>query len=324
MSVLYLDRPGLQLESGGQCLVLRATGERPQSVPLRSLERVIVHGAAQIDARALAALGAAGVEVMCVSGHARGRIGLLPATGYRSAGRRLGQYAAQQSPEFRLAWSRQLLRAKLRCQRRWLTQLAGTRTDLRRTITRATATVDTALARLPEAPSLAVLRGHEGAAAAAWFATFAQSCAPALGFNGRQRRPPRDPVNATLSLGYSLASGEATFAALAAGLDPYLGLFHEPAWNHRALASDLIEPLRPRVDALVHELFRKGELRADQYRTEDAGLRLGPAASAVFFPAWERELARPARRWLRRVCVRLGQALLTLSPAFDAGEEDDL
>lgn len=314
MTVLYLDRPGIRVEPGSHCILLRVEGEKPQSVPLRTLERVIVHGAALFDARALATLGDAGIEVLCMTGQARGRIGLLPATGYRSAGRRLGQYALQQRPALRLAWSRLLVQAKLRGQLRLLEQLVDTRPDLRLPLTRATERIGTALQQLVHATSTASLRGHEGAAAAQYFAALAPTFAPALGFEGRQRRPPRDPVNATLSLGYGLLYGEATFAAMAAGLDPYLGVYHEPAYNHRALASDLMEPLRPRVDAWVHALFRSGALRADQFQAQVEGMRLGKAGGEVFFPAWEREIARPARRWLRRTCVQFGNALLALAP----------
>ena len=96
----------------------------------------------------------------------------------------------------------------------------------------------------------------EGAAQAAYFRAYCSLFAEALAFNGRNRRPPRDPVNACLSLGYTLVHFEAARAAYAAGLDPFLGFFHEIAFGRESLACDLMEPVRPLVDAWLWEMFR--------------------------------------------------------------------
>lgn len=103
---------------------------------------------------------------------------------------------------------------------------------------------------------------------------------PALGFTGRNRRPPRDPANACLSLGYTLLHAEAVTAAQAAGLDPLLGFYHRPAFGRESLASDLIEPLRAEVDAWVAALFRDRALREDHFtRPESPGGACGCCAS---------------------------------------------
>ena len=66
-------------------------------------------------------------------------------------------------------------------------------------------------------------------------------------FEGRNRRPPRDPVNALLSLGYSLLAKDLTITCAAVGLDPYLGFYHQPRHGRPALALDLMEPFRSLV-----------------------------------------------------------------------------
>ena len=93
------------------------------------------------------------------------------------------------------------------------------------------------------------LRGIEGAAAAAYFQGFTRLFPPSLEFTGRNRRPPRDPVNAVLSLSYTPLHFEAVQAVCAAGLDPLIGFYHELVFGRESLASDLIEPLWPKVDA---------------------------------------------------------------------------
>ena len=66
-------------------------------------------------------------------------------------------------------------------------------------------------------------------------------------FTKRNRRPPTDPVNALLSLAYSLLAKECTLAAYAVGLDPYIGFYHQPRHGRPALALDLMEEFRPLI-----------------------------------------------------------------------------
>ena len=100
-------------------------------------------------------------------------------------------------------------------------------------------------------------------------------------FSGRTRRPPRDPVNALLSLGYSLLLGRVWGIVEAVGFDPYLGFLHSPDYGKPALALDLMEEWRPvLVDALVLRLLNWKTLKRTDFTTEpadedeDAGVRL--------------------------------------------------
>jgi len=68
-----------------------------------------------------------------------------------------------------------------------------------------------------------------------------------MDFAGRNRRPPRDAVNALLSLGYSLLAKDLTIACYAAGFDPMMGFYHQPRFGRPALALDLMEPFRALV-----------------------------------------------------------------------------
>ena len=207
----------------------------------------------------------------------------------------LGQHLAQQvmQPRWCAAWAQGIVHAKINRQARVLARWRQDRPDARLALTRAergVATVREALAVLHADSGdtfvrLATLRGLEGTAARAHFAGLAAVLPPALGFTGRNRRPPRDPANACLSLGYTLLHAEAVTAAQAAGLDPLLGFYHRPAFGCESLASDLIEPLRAEVDAWVAALFRDRTLREDHFtRPESPGgaCLLGKAGRQTF------------------------------------------
>jgi len=83
---------------------------------------------------------------------------------------------------------------------------------------------------------------------------------PALDYAGRNRRPPRYPVNVCLSLAYTLLHLQTVSACQSAGIDPQLGLYHRPAIGRESMASDLIETLRPAIDLWVWEQLQQATI----------------------------------------------------------------
>jgi CRISPR-associated protein Cas1 len=178
------------------------------------------------------------------------------------------------------------VRAKLRAQARLLRHAMDQRADQRKPLHDALATLQRVRARLPEAGDRASLRGLEGAGAAAYFRGYVTLFADALDFTGRRRRPPPDPVNACLSLGYTLLHSQAVQACWGAGLDPMVGFLHAPAHGRASLACDLVEPWRTHIDSWVWQQFRNRELRAEHFGRDGAGACLmGKAARAHFYAA---------------------------------------
>lgn len=121
------------------------------------------------------------------------------------------------------------------------------------------------------AADLHQLRGIEGHAARAYFATFAQMLRGGWPvFSGRNRQPPLDPVNAVLSFGYTLLVRECAAIIQALGLDSAIGFYHDLGYNRPALALDLVETLRaPAVDRFVLCAFNLGQLREEHFEAPD-------------------------------------------------------
>ena len=127
--------------------------------------------------------------------------------------------------------------------------------------------------RADETESLEELLGIEGNGARLYFGELFRDDEGGRGnrgrifwfdFEGRNRRPPRDPVNALLSLGYSLLAKDLTVACYAVGFDPMLGFYHQPRFGRPALALDLMEPFRPLIVGF-------GGATGDQYADGDGG-----------------------------------------------------
>lgn len=320
MSTLLLDRAGLEVRSDGQALALYEGGERRGSVPLALLERCIIQGGqTRLDSGVLLKLAEAGVTTVLFSPRVGRRVATLLGPGHNDAAVRMAQALRCTDPRWCAQWARDIVRAKLARQRRVLRQWLAARADARKPLSDALAAVDAALQRLDESKGegeggsegerdAATLRGIEGAAARAHFAGLAAVLPPALGFAGRNRRPPRDPANVCLSLGYTLLHIEAVQACQISGLDPLLGFYHRPAFGRESLACDLIEPLRASVDLWVWELLRSRRLREEHFSFDHGACLLGKAGRSIYHAAWAGE-ARALRRWLRQRTADLARHL---------------
>ena len=132
------------------------------------------------------------------------------------------------------------------------------------------------LEKMAACADLASLRGLEGVAAREYFQALTEVLPKSLGFHGRNRRPPKDPFNAVLSLGYTLLQAEASIALYGAGLDPYVGFYHALEYGRESLSCDVVEALRPEVDRF-HPMFS---------RTNVASGRLFHTGRR-FLPSWQ-------------------------------------
>ena len=158
------------------------------------------------------------------------------------------------------------------------------------------------------AESLESLLGTEGAAAALYFEHFSgllkhddhipgleptpQTKDPfTFNFTQRNRRPPTDPVNAMLSLAYSLLAKDATIALLSCGLDPYLGLYHQPRHGRPALALDLMEEFRPLIaESTVLTAINTGMVTPNSFIQAGHSVNLSPTGRKAFFQAYENRI----------------------------------
>ncbi|ABM61404.1 CRISPR-associated endonuclease Cas1 [Halorhodospira halophila] len=305
MGTLYIDRRRTRLELAHKALTIREPEAQPRSVPLSLIDRLIVIGQVELSSGVLTTLAESGVSLVFMPSRGQRRSAFLRSEGHGDAVRRLGQYRLIHLEAERQAWARRLVRLRLAGQQRLLASALYRRPDQRQPLTAAHREIEAAQATVRrEAPAGEQLRGQEGTAAAAFFRGYGALFAEALGFSGRNRRPPRDPVNAVLSLGYTLAHGDALRAVTAAGLDPAIGVLHEPAWGRDSLACDLTEIARARVERLTWELFASETLQRTDFTNSTEGVRLGKAARQTFFGCWERH-AGLHRRWQRRAAQAL-------------------
>jgi CRISPR-associated protein Cas1 len=328
MATLVLDRSHIGLHLDGAALALYEAGERRGTVPLKLIERVILQGTIALDTAVLTRLAESGVATILLGARTTRRVAILLGPPHRDASIRLAQFACALDPAQCATWARALVLGKARAQLKLLRHSLARRPDARKPLFEAITTLESVTRSLAiePAPAAGRIRGFEGACAAAYLSGYCALFAESLGFRTRNRRPPRDPVNAALSLAYTLLHFDAVRATHVAGLDLMIGFYHRPAHGRESLACDLIEPLRPHADALVRTLFAERTLRAEHFTQDKGACLLGKAGRKAFYAAWEGSAVVP-RRWLRHQCALLVKALKNhgaamLDEAVADGEND--
>ncbi len=292
---LYVQTPGARVRKTGDRLRVE-TEEEKVEVPLIDVSQVSLFGPVSLTTPALHELMRAGIPVSWFStggwflGHTTG-------TGHGNAAVREAQYRTAFDKRSSLAFARDLVAAKVRNSRTLLRRnwrVDGDAEEKNEVLVRLKGVAR----RVPRAEDDRQLLGLEGEAAAVYFAAFESMLAKSAGqdlggfsFDKRNRRPPTDPVNATLSLAYSLLTRHFTTAISATGLDPYMGLYHRPRHGRPALALDLMEPFRPIVaDSCVVQAINNGEIKPGDFVFNGAACSLKPAGRKAFLASFERRL----------------------------------
>ncbi len=284
--VLVVQTPGSSIGFRGGEVVVSDRKTDTGKFPINQLRSIYVFGAVQVTAQAVQAFLEREIDVAYFSpaGRFLGLLRGLPASGVDA---RLGQYRMFGEPGIRLRLAAEVVRAKIHNQRVLLMRNGDAPDSALRTLA-------TLRDRAPEAKDMTALLGVEGAAAALYFEHFPtmlkDRTAWAFDFVKRNRRPPRDPVNSLLSMGYSMLSKELAGVCHAVGLDPFLGFFHQPRYGRPALALDLMEEFRPLIaDSVAISLLNRGELQPSDFLSSANGCFLNQEGRRAF---WENYFRR--------------------------------
>ncbi|MDR3054418.1 MAG: CRISPR-associated endonuclease Cas1 [Zoogloeaceae bacterium] len=288
MTSLYIDRRGVEIELESEAIVFRENGARVGTVPIAPLSRIFMRGDVHLTAALLGKLGEHGIGIVVLSGR-QGKPSLLLARPHNDATRRVRQIQLSLDAGFCLDLARRIVIRKLTHQMQWFQELREKDMQARYELSHVLRLLATSLEKLPGVSSLAELRGLEGSAAACYFDGLRAVVPESLNFRARNRRPPRDPFNALLSLSYTLVHAELAIALYGAGFDPYVGFYHQLDFGRESLASDLLEPLRPLADRFALGLIKKQILDKAHFSTTEAGCFLGKAGRAHFYAAYEAE-----------------------------------
>lgn len=300
MSTLYVVDPRARVKREGATLLVQVGGKTKLRARLDELARCVLAGQSWISRPALEGLLARGIDTVLLD-RGGGYVGRVAGPEGAHVELRLAQAAAVGDSAVCLRLARAMVVAKIRNCRRVIGRTK--RAKEVPGVAALLAELNAARVAAQAAETLESLRGWEGQAAALCFKALRRLFPVDLGFKRRRRRPPPDPVNALLSLGYTLVGAELAGAVRAVGLDAHLGFLHRPLRGRESLALDLLEVFRPEaVDRLTLVLLRGRHLQSKDFEPaeEAGGLRLRQESFRDYLEAYEAHMSRSALRGPQR------------------------
>lgn len=289
---IYITEQGAVVRQSSQHLIVTKDQQRLAHIPLLKLERLVLFGHVQLTTEAMHALLKEGVDVAFLSAGGK-LLGRLAATDSKNVFLRLAQYERHLDDAFQIALARTIVKAKIANGRAVIRRYLRNHPELN--FEAELALLQQTENGLDHLDTVERLMGAEGSATAAYFRAFGQMFRKDIRFEKRTRRPPKDPVNAVLSFGYTLLTNEILALLTAQGFDPYIGFFHGVVYGRPSLALDLVEEFRhPVVDRLALFLFNNEVLTAKDFRSvEGEGVYLQPEALKTFLQQYERRMREP-------------------------------
>jgi CRISPR-associated protein Cas1 len=285
----YVQEQGAIVCKTAKTLVVWKKKEKLATVRVADTSQLVLCGNISVTPQTIHMLCQENVPVVHLSmGH--WFYGLTQGMGLKNAYLRAAQFRVATDTARCLQLARQIVSAKIAAQRTFLRRNAS---GLLRQALDDLAQQDR---NAQAAEKVESLLGIEGLGAKVYFGNFSrmlksETLPSEWDFHNRNRRPPRDPVNALLSFGYAMLAKECTIAVAAEGFDPYWGFYHQPRHGRPALALDLMEEFRTSVvDSAVITAVNTGMVRDGDFETAKAGCAMKPAARKAFIRAYESRL----------------------------------
>lgn len=283
---LVVQDPGSVIRLKGECLLVEPHEGEPSLVRLEQTSHVVAVGRVQCTSAMLKECCDRGIPIVHMSGS--WLTGITSGLIHKNVELRAEQFAAARDSVRSLELARALVSAKV-----W-----NSRVLLRRNgkpDERALVMLKQLCNLAWEVPDAEGLLGIEGSAARVYFGGFStmlRGAGSTFSIDERNRRPPKDPVNALLSFAYTLLAKDWLIALATVGFDPLMGLYHKPKYGKPALALDMMEPFRPVIaDSTVVTALNNGEVGADDFIERMGGVLLKPEGRKRFIATYERRIA---------------------------------
>ena len=294
LNTLYITSDDAYLSLEGENVIVMSGDEIKGRVPLHNIEGIVSCGfqgaspalmnKCSTDNISLSFLSGTGRFLACVTGEQKGNVLL-----------RKEQYRISDNKERSIEYARNFIIGKLYNSEHVIER--AKRDYPMRLDTVKLRAVSSGLADLlndaKKCMDHDILRGIEGKAAERYFSVFDEMILQQkddFTFNGRNKRPPMDNVNAMLSFSYTLLAGMCSSALETVGLDPYVGFMHTDRPGRRSLALDMMEELRSVfADRFVLSLINKRLVKGNGFTKKESGaVLMDDNTRKLFFTEWQK------------------------------------
>jgi len=283
--IVYAITAGTYISKKGETLAIDIPHENTRNIPLKDISHLCIQNNCQISTQALIALVERGSTVNFIT-----RGGWLQAVVTsplsKNVGIRKQQFSIFNDPNWTIKIARSMVASKIANQRTLLRRNLPEGSDAKACLDN----MNELIQHLDNTNSIDSIRGIEGAAANLYWHHFPLMLSDKSGFDmhSRNKRPPRDPVNALLSYGYTLLVRDFYSSILAVGLDPMFGLYHKMVPGRPALALDMMEAFRPLiVDSTVLRVINSGIIQKNDFLEAEGFCQMKQATKKKWIGAYE-------------------------------------
>lgn len=288
---IYVDRKYIQLKADRNALAFYTNEGRQNSIPFKLIKRLVITTNCFMDVQLLGKLAEKNITSVILSSRQSKQLAVISSTKHNDASIRIKQYQFFLSKSSRLDAIKQLVKEKLIRQLCLLNQLSKNRPKESKIFFSSSKIIRQLIKKIATTKNKESMTGIEGAAAKQYFQCYTRVFKKSWSFTGRNKRPPKDPVNSVLSFTYTLLHSRCTQALNSVGLDPMIGFMHELDYGRDSLSSDIMEPLRPYMDKFVYQLFKNnvflpGHFDSIKKAGKDA-CYLNKNGRRVFYPEFE-------------------------------------
>ncbi|SMP05177.1 CRISPR-associated protein, Cas1 family [Desulfurobacterium pacificum] len=262
---LFVTTPGACISRKGNVLIVETT-ERKTQIPIGIIKHVFLFGTVNITVPAIRLLSSRGKFVFLLNRYGRLVSVVYPEFFGSDNNIRMNQYLTFSNEERKIAITKELLQRKLEVTKLVIYNLYASRNLKPENLNEWAEGIR---ASILSAENLQSLLGIDGNISRYLYGKFSSFNESPFYFERREYYPPPDPVNALLSLSFSIFYSIMHPLVLSFGFDPYLGFFHIRRGKHAALCSDVMEIVRPRLaefvfTALNDEFFEEGDFSKDK------------------------------------------------------------
>ncbi|MBW1730599.1 MAG: CRISPR-associated endonuclease Cas1 [Deltaproteobacteria bacterium] len=264
MAVAYVLEQNTFIRMEGERFLVQRKKDVLHTIHIFKLDQLVLFGNVSLTPPVIKRLLKEGIDTVFMSRNGR-YLGRLQSPFSKNITLRCKQYEKMSDPVFSTKMAKAIVGGKLANMRTVLMRINRNRKEAR--LDDNILGIKKIAEKVPAADDLDAVRGYEGKASAVYFEGFSRGfLAEGVTFKKRIRRPPTDPVNALLSLGYTLLFNSVMGAVSLVGFDPYLGALHSVDYGRPSLALDLMEEWRPLiVDTLVLSVFNMKTLTLDDF-----------------------------------------------------------
>ena len=284
---VHIQEQGAYVSKSGDCIIIKSKDGRTKKIRLIDISEIAIYGYVQISTQAIREFCKRNIPI-CYMTYGGWFTGMTSGLSHKNVELRMSQHRIHQSKNDRMRIARKIVFGKIKnCS----TML---RRNGKETSEGKIMELERLAARAENTKQYEVLLGIEGIAARVYFSEFNSMIKTEYSefeFNGRNRRPPRDPINAILSFLYAILVRQATITVSTVGFDPHLGFLHMPKYGKPSLALDIMEEFRPIVaDSACITAINTGEITDKDVIMTKFGVNLTDSGRKAVITAYERRM----------------------------------